>query len=227
MQLDKRSQRDQLAAVQECQVGLPEVRHRLLLRVASSGHTVPSFQPRGWRPTVPCRCWPVSTLPTSHAITTGRIQRGLHGCEGSAACRAKHGRVPATPPAHPFSPALCEAISQAVACFLFPSFLHEGLLVIVMEWASGGSLHAAICRSPRPLPEEAIWRVLLHISLALHHMHTRRAGAGVGRPKAGAKRSAARAAAGGAPLCTGRFAAKACPSLPRTAGECCTETSSP
>ncbi|KAL4434036.1 hypothetical protein ABPG75_000477 [Micractinium tetrahymenae] len=56
----------------------------------------------------------------------------------------------------------------------YDSFLHEGRLVIVMEWAPGGSLHAAIGRSPRPLPEEAIWRVLLHISLALHHMHNRR-----------------------------------------------------
>lgn len=38
------------------------------------------------------------------------------------------------------------------------------------------SLHAAIRATPRPLPEEAIWRVLLHITLALHHMHARQAG---------------------------------------------------
>jgi serine/threonine protein kinase len=42
-----------------------------------------------------------------------------------------------------------------------------------MEYAPGGSLHAAVSRSPRPLPEEAIWRVLLHTALALHHMHSR------------------------------------------------------
>ena len=38
------------------------------------------------------------------------------------------------------------------------------------------SLHAAIRAMPRPLPEETIWRVLLQVTLALHHMHTRQAG---------------------------------------------------
>ncbi|KAI7843722.1 hypothetical protein COHA_002620 [Chlorella ohadii] len=74
----------------------------------------------------------------------------------------------------------------------YDSFLHEGCLYICMEYAPGGRragpqlpvveavhtccLHAAIRATPRPLPEEAIWRVLLHITLALHHMHARQAG---------------------------------------------------
>ncbi|PRW57696.1 hypothetical protein C2E21_3455 [Chlorella sorokiniana] len=56
----------------------------------------------------------------------------------------------------------------------YDSFLHEGCLFICMEYAPCGSLHAAIRAMSRPLPEETIWRVLLQVTLALHHMHTRR-----------------------------------------------------
>lgn len=35
------------------------------------------------------------------------------------------------------------------------------------------SLHDAIRAASRPLPEETIWRVLLQVTLALHHMHGR------------------------------------------------------
>ncbi|EFN57058.1 hypothetical protein CHLNCDRAFT_11072, partial [Chlorella variabilis] len=56
----------------------------------------------------------------------------------------------------------------------YDSYLHGGQLHIVQELCGGGSLHAAIRRARRPLPEDAIWRVLLHTALALHHMHSRR-----------------------------------------------------
>lgn len=55
----------------------------------------------------------------------------------------------------------------------YDSYLHGGQLHIVQELCGGGSLHAAIRRARRPLPEDAIWRVLLHTALALHHMHSR------------------------------------------------------
>ena len=42
------------------------------------------------------------------------------------------------------------------------------------------SLHAAIRAMARPLPEDAIWRVLLQVALALHHMHARQGGGGGG-----------------------------------------------
>lgn len=60
----------------------------------------------------------------------------------------------------------------------YDSYLHEGQLHIVQEYCGGGSLHAAIRAARRPLDEDTIWRVLLHVALALHHMHGRWAWAG-------------------------------------------------
>jgi serine/threonine protein kinase len=74
-------------------------------------------------------------------------------------------------PLHPLQ--LLASLSSPHIVRYYDSFLHEGQLYIVMEYAPGGSLHAAISRSPRPLPEDQIWRVLLHTALALHHMHSR------------------------------------------------------
>ena len=45
---------------------------------------------------------------------------------------------------------------------------------------AGGSLHAALAAAPRPMGENEIWRVLLHVALALHHMHSRCGGGGGG-----------------------------------------------
>lgn len=97
------------------------------------------------------------------------------GCAGAEApTTAQHSS--AALPCLPGSPLqLLASLDSPHITRYYDSFLHDGQLVIVMEWASGGSLHAAITSSTRPLPEEVIWRVLLHMSLALHHMHSRQA----------------------------------------------------
>ena len=93
----------------------------------------------------------------------------------AAAMAASKPARPLTRP-HPPPPAFLQLLASLSSPHIvryYDSFLHDGKLHIVMEYAPGGSLHAAITRSPRPLPEDAIWRVLLHTALALHHMHSR------------------------------------------------------
>ncbi|KAK9829475.1 hypothetical protein WJX72_006083 [[Myrmecia] bisecta] len=56
----------------------------------------------------------------------------------------------------------------------YDSFLEEGRLYIVTEYAAGGTLHNLVSRYGGPLAEELIWRISIQLMLGLHHMHSKR-----------------------------------------------------
>ena len=57
----------------------------------------------------------------------------------------------------------------------FDCFVENGKLYIVTEYAPGGTLHEYITKQGgKGLPEAVVWRLLIHMTAALQHMHRQR-----------------------------------------------------
>ncbi|XRA97513.1 protein tyrosine kinase [Pycnococcus provasolii] len=53
----------------------------------------------------------------------------------------------------------------------FDCFIDGTKLCMVMNYAPGGTLHASIRKHPGGLPEEQCWKNVIHVALALRHLH--------------------------------------------------------
>eukprot|EP00798_Chlamydomonas_sp_ICE-L_P022983 gene22983-30171_t len=56
----------------------------------------------------------------------------------------------------------------------YDSFLEQGKLYIITEYASNGNLHDFIKKQPDELDEDLIWKLFLQILLGLNHMHSKK-----------------------------------------------------
>lgn len=56
----------------------------------------------------------------------------------------------------------------------YDSFLEQGKLYIITEYASNGNLHDFIKKQPDELDEDLVWKLFLQILLGLNHMHSKK-----------------------------------------------------
>eukprot|EP00193_Tetraselmis_chui_P011103 CAMPEP_0177789974 /NCGR_PEP_ID=MMETSP0491_2-20121128/23074_1 /TAXON_ID=63592 /ORGANISM="Tetraselmis chuii, Strain PLY429" /LENGTH=525 /DNA_ID=CAMNT_0019311951 /DNA_START=521 /DNA_END=2099 /DNA_ORIENTATION=- len=70
-----------------------------------------------------------------------------------------------------------EALAKMQSPFIIRyhgSFMHDERMYIVTEYAEKGDLHCFLRSQEAPLPEPTIWRLLIQVTMGLHHMHSKR-----------------------------------------------------